>query len=545
MAEQSAAAETAPVEKHEVIVIGAGVCGIYMLHSLLEMGVDARVLEAGSGPGGTWYWNRYPGARFDSESYSYGYSFDPEILEEWNWSEHFAAQPETLRYLNFVVDKLDIRDEMQFDCRVVSAAFDEAENAWTLTLEDGRTFACTFLLTAIGMLSAATPPRIKGRECFQGQSFHTYYWPHEPVDLAGKRVAVIGTGATGVQVIADIADKVGDLTVYQRRPNWCAPLNNAPISPEEMDDIRDRYPEFFEQMSKTPGSFLHGPDYRAFDEVSEQDRIAFWNELYRSPGFGVWLGNFRDVLVEEEPNRVFSEFIADKIRERVDDPEVAEKLIPKDHGFGTRRVPMETRYYEAYNRDNVHLVDVNETPIECITEKGIRTSDQEREFDIIIYATGFDAITGAFDRIEFIGPGGRTLADKWKDGPLTYLGLATAGFPNLLTLAGPQGASVSSNFPPNIEVGVRWATRLIGYMREHNLTRIEALPDAEEAWTAEIRRSYEGALLTRTKSWFTGYNSNVEGHDKLRYMIYLGGAPAYRERLEEVAEHDYEGFRIS
>ena len=544
MAEQAAAASE-PAEKHEVIIIGAGVCGIYMLHSLLEMGVDARVLEAGSGPGGTWFWNRYPGARFDSESYSYGYSFDPEILEEWNWSEHFAAQPETLRYLNFVVDKLGIRGDMQFDSRVASAVFDEEENAWTLTLDDGRTYVCTFLLTAIGMLSAATPPRIEGRERFRGQSFHTYYWPHEGVELAGKRVAVIGTGATGVQVIAEIADKVGDLTVYQRRPNWCAPLNNAPITPEEMEGIRARYPEFFEQMSKTPGSFLHGPDYRAFDEVSESDRIDFWNQLYRSPGFGVWLGNFRDVLVEEGPNRIYSDFIADRIRERVNDPEVAEKLIPKDHGFGTRRVPMETRYYEAYNRDNVHLVDVNDTPIECITEKGIRTSDQEREFDIIIYATGFDAITGAFDRIDITGLDGRKLADKWKDGPITYLGLATAGFPNLLTLAGPQGASVSSNFPPNIEVGVRWATRLIGYLREHGHSRIEALPEAEEAWIGEIMQSYEGALLTSTKSWFTGYNSNVDGHDKLRYMIYLGGAPAYRERLEDVAGHDYEGFKVS
>lgn len=533
------------VAQHEVVIIGAGVCGIYMLHRMLEAGVDAVALEAGDGPGGTWYWNRYPGARFDSESYTYGYSFNEEILQEWDWSEHFAAQPETLRYLNFVVDKLDIRSRMQFGCKVTAAAFDEDRNNWNVALKDGRRLGCRFLVTAIGMLSAATLPRIEGVERFKGQAFHTYYWPQEPVDLTGKRVAVIGTGATGVQVIAEIADKVGDLTVFQRRPNWCAPLNNSRISESEMVEIKASYPEVFEQISKTPGSFLHGPDYRAFAEVSEGERLAFWNELYKSSGFGVWLGNFRDVLVEAEPNAIYSEFIADKIRERVDDPAIAEKLIPTDHGFGTRRVPMETNYYEAYNRPNVHLVDVNETPIECITEKGIRTTDQEREFDLIIYATGFDAITGAFDRIEFSGVGGQKLAEKWKDGPITYLGLASVGFPNLLTLAGPQGASVSSNFPPTIEVGVDWATRLIEFMREQGLARVEATTDAEEAWIADVMRSYDGALLAQTKSWFTGYNSNVDGHDKLRYMIYLGGAPAFRERLAEVTANGYEGFKVS
>ncbi|HEY5646223.1 MAG TPA: NAD(P)/FAD-dependent oxidoreductase [Pseudomonadales bacterium] len=531
--------------QHEVIIVGAGVCGIYLLHRMLELGADVTLLEAGSGPGGTWYWNRYPGARFDSESYTYGYSFDPQILAEWNWSEHFAAQPETLRYLEFVVDKLGLEPHMQFDCRLESATFDEAEARWFLKLADGRELACRFLLTAIGMLSAATLPRIEGVDTFEGQSFHTYYWPHEGVDLAGKRVAVIGTGATGVQVISAIADQVGELTVYQRRPNWCAPLNNASIDQAEMDQIRASYEQIFARCRETPGSFLHGPDYRTFAEVPETERLAFWNGLYDSKGFGVWLGNFRDVLVEEGPNAVYSEFIADKIRERVRDPAVADKLIPKDHGFGTRRVPLETRYYEAYNRDNVHLVDVNETPIEAVTRTGIRTTAGEREFDVIVYATGFDAITGAYDRIRFTGVGGQTLRDKWHDGPVTYLGLATAGFPNLFTLAGPQGASVSSNFPPNIEVGVNWATDLIRYLREHDISRVEATEEAEAQWTAEIVDSYEGALLTSTKSWFTGYNSNVAGHDKLRYMIYLGGAPAYRKRLDEVAAHGYEGFRLS
>ena len=504
--------------------------------------MEATVLEAGGDLGGTWYWNRYPGARFDSESYSYGYSFDKEILKEWNWSEHFAAQPETLRYLNFVADKLGVRQHMQFNCRVAAANFDEASNTWTVTLKDCRALRCNILLTAIGMLSAATLPRIEGVETFTGQAFHTYYWPQEPVELADKKVAVIGTGATGVQVIGEIADMVGDLVVYQRRPNWCAPLHNGPIDETTMAQIKASYDEIFAKCAETPGGFLHGPDRRTFAEVPEEERRAFWEELYASPGFGIWLGNFRDVLTDFDVNAEFSAFIAEKIRQRVTDPAVAEKLIPKDHGFGSRRVPMETNYYEAYNRDNVTLVDVNETPIERITPRGIQTSDQEREFDIIIYATGFDAITGAFDRIEFTGVGGQKLADKWRDGPITYLGVSVAGFPNMFTLAGPQGASVSSNFPPNIEFAVNWATALIEYLGEHGYSRVETTREAESQWTEEIKSGYEGSLLATAKSWFTGYKSNVEGHVKLRYMMYLLGSPKYRQRLNAVAEHGYKGF---
>ena len=533
------------MESHDVIVIGAGVCGLFMLHRMRELGMDVTVLEAGDDLGGTWYWNRYPGARFDSERYTYGYSFDKEILAQWDWSEHFAAQPETLRYLNFVADKLQLRENLQFGCQVTKANFNGDNNTWTVTLADGRQLSCRFLVTAIGMLSAATLPRIEGVERFKGIAHHTYYWPKEGVDLAGKKVAVIGTGATGVQVIGAIAQEVGELCVFQRRPNWCAPLHNSPIDEKTQARIKASYDDIFAQCSKTPGSFLHGPDRRPYAEVSEADRLAFWEELYASPGFGVWLGNFREVLMEPEANAEYSEFIANKIRQRVHDPVTAEKLIPKDHGFGSRRVPMETNYYEAYNLPHVHLVDLNETPIESITETGIQTTDQHREFDVIIYATGFDAITGAFDRIEFTGLGGQKLADKWRDGPVTYLGVQVAGFPNLLTLAGPQGASVSSNFPPSIEFGVEWATKLIKYMQQHGHKRLEAMPQAEQEWLAEIAASYEGSLLATAKSWFTGYNSNVDGHDKLRHMIYLLGAPKYRERLTRVADEGYSGFQFS
>jgi len=531
-------------EHHEIIIIGAGVCGIYQLYRMVELGVDTKVLEGGDDLGGTWYWNRYPGARFDSESHSYSYSFSKELLQEWDWSEHFAAQPETLRYLNHVAEKFDLRQHMEFGCRVKSAAFDDDARLWTLTLEDDRQYTCHILLTAIGMLSAATLPHIEGVESFAGQSFHTYYSPQEPVDYADKRVAVIGTGATGVQVIAELADKVDRLTVYQRRPNWCAPLKNAPVTPEEQERLKGSYDDIFRRCGETPGGFLHGPVRLNSTDVSREERLKFWEELYDSPGFGIWLGNYRDVLMDEEANAEFSEFIADKIRQRVTDPDIAEKLIPKDHGFGTRRVPMETSYYEAYNRDNVELVDVNDTPIEAITEKGIRTSDREREFDIIIYATGFDAITGAFDRIDFTGTNGEKLFDKWKDGPVTFLGVQTHAFPNMMTLAGPQSASVSSNFPRAIEAVVDWATAFIVYLREHGYTRFEPTENAESAWLKYVEAGYEGLLLSKTKSWFTGYNSNVDGHDKFRMQIYLGHQHTYMARLRHVTENAYEGISL-
>ena len=531
-------------EKYDAVIVGAGVCGIYMLYKLIQQGLRVVVVDKAEGPGGTWYWNRYPGARFDSESYTYGYSFSKELLDEWDWSEHFAAQPETLRYLNFVVDKFDLRQYMQFGLTVQSAAYHEPDNEWQVQLSDGRTLRAHYFCTAVGMLSAATPPNIPGRESFEGPAYHTYYWPRDEVSLAGKRVAVIGTGATGVQVIGAIAPEVKSLAVFQRRPNWCAPLHNSPISASEMADIRKRYDEIFAQCMATPNGFLHGPDRRELAEVPVAERQAFWEELYASPGFGIWLGNFRDVLVDPEANAEFSEFVASKIRERVSDPETAEKLIPKDHGFGTRRVPMETNYYEAYNYDHVRLVDINDTPIECITREGIRTTEELFEVDLIIYATGFDAITGAYDRMEIIGREGLKLADKWRDGPITYMGTQVHGFPNLFTLTGPQGASVSTNFPPTIETAVEWMAEFIAYLKQHDYQTVEATEAAELDWLAHVKSGYDKSLLAHTKSWFTGYNSNVAGHDKLRYMIYLGGTPAFREKLHAVAEAGYSGFEL-
>jgi cation diffusion facilitator CzcD-associated flavoprotein CzcO len=531
---------------YEVIVVGAGVAGIYQIKRLKDMGITATVLEADPDLGGTWYNNRYPGARFDSESYTYGYSFSQELLDEWDWKEMFSAQPENLEYLNFVADKFDLRQHMQFNCRVQSAIFDEDRQVWKVTVSDGRELTSRFVVLALGLLSQPTMPRMEGVEDFTGRSWHTYSWPHEHVDLSDQRVAVIGTGATAIQVIGEIADKVGELTVFQRRPNWVAPLNNSEISAEQMTEIRDRYDEIFETCARTPGGFEHEPDRRGFYEVTREERYELWDQLYDEPGFSIWLRNFREIFTDEEANAELSEYVAERIRGRVHDPVVAEKLVPKDHGFGVQRVPMETGYLEAYNRENVHLVDINETPLERVTETGIRTTERDYDFDIIVYATGFDAITGSFDHIDIQGRDGLTLREKWFDNPSTFLGMLVSGFPNLLMPSGPQSGSASTNYPRGIENGVNWCTDLLDYMRSRDLQYAEATEDAEERWTGHVVKMYSVMLMRKAQSWFTGYNSNVDGHEagKVRYMVYNGGTPKYVATINEVAAKDYEGIRF-
>jgi cation diffusion facilitator CzcD-associated flavoprotein CzcO len=532
---------------YEAIVIGAGVCGIYQMKCLAEMGVRATVLEAAGGLGGTWYNNRYPGARFDSESYTYGYSFSRELLDEWHWKERFSGQPENLRYLNHVADKFDLKKHMQFNARVDKAQYDETVDLWRLTLQDGRTMTCRFLIMGLGLLSIPTMPKLPGMDSFKGRSFHTFHWPHEGVDLAGKRVGIIGTGATAIQVIGEIADKVGELTVFQRRPNWAAPLNNGQISLEEMERIRARYDEIFAACSRSPGGFEYEPDRRGFHEVGRAERLKLWDRLYDEPGFGIWLANFREIFMDEEANAELSEYIASRIRQRVKDPVTAEKLIPRDHGFGVQRVPLETRYYEAYNRPNVHLVDISETPITQVTPTGLRTTARDYDLDIIVYATGFDAITCAYDHIDIRGRGGVALRDKWRDGPSTFLGVMTHGFPNMLMPAGPQSGSASTNYPRGIEIGVNWCTRLLKHVRAAGHTRIEPTPEAEARWTGHVTQMYSTMLMRKAKSWFTGYNSNVEGHEqgRIRYFVYNGGTPKYVAIINDVAAKGYEGLAFA
>jgi cation diffusion facilitator CzcD-associated flavoprotein CzcO len=527
----------------DAVIIGAGVSGLYQLYKLRELGMRVRVFEAGTGVGGTWYWNRYPGARFDSESWTYGYSFSQDLLEEWDWEEHFAGQPETERYLNHVADKFDLRRDIQFRSRVTAAHYREETRSWDVMLEDGGRYSTRFLVTAIGVLSAPTMPRIPGVESFRGQSCHTHYWPKEPVRFDGKRVAVIGTGATGVQTITEVAKTVGHLTVFQRTPQWCAPLHNAKIGQEEMRRIRANYTEIFERCQQTYGCFIHATDPRATLEVTQEEREAFWEKLYGEPGFGIWMGNFRDILVDREANALISDFVARKIRERVTDPAVAEKLIPKNHGFGTRRVPLESGYFEVYNQPNVKLVDITETPIERITPAGIKTSDAEYEFDIIIYATGFDAITGAFDRIDIRGVDRASLKEKWQDGPQTFLGIMVDDFPNMLMVMGPHAGL--GNFPRAAEYSADWVTGLIRFARDRGLNRIEATAAGATAWTDHVIASSEGLLFTEVDSWMTGINRNVEGKQVRRIMRYSGGHPAFRERCEAVVANGYRELTLA
>jgi cation diffusion facilitator CzcD-associated flavoprotein CzcO len=529
--------------EYDAIIIGAGISGLYQLYRLRELGMRVRVFEAGTGVGGTWYWNRYPGARFDSESYSYSYSFSQELLDEWNWSEHFAAQPETLRYLNHVADKFDLRRDIQFRSRVRAAHWQDATRSWDVTLEDGSRHRTRFLITAIGPLSAPTMPRIEGVDTFQGQSCHTARWPHEPVSFEGKRVAVIGTGATGVQTIQEVAKTVGHLTVFQRTPNWCEPLHNSRIDAETMAKIKAGYPEMFKRCQETFACFLHTPDPRGTFEVTPEEREAFWEKLYAERGFGIWQGNFRDILTDPAANDAISAFVARKIRERVKDQTVAEKLIPKNHGFGTRRVPLETRYYEVYNQPNVVLVDINATPIERITATGIETSDADYEFDIIIYATGFDAITGSFDRIDIRGVDGLRLKDKWKIGPQTYLGVLVEGFPNMMMLMGPHTAL--GNIPRSIEYNVDWVTGLLRHAHENSVTRVEATVAGVASWTDHVKSLGVGLLSNEVDSWMTGINRNVEGKQTRIIARYSGSAPAYRARCDEVAAMGYRELALA
>ena len=527
---------------YDVLIIGAGIAGMYMLHRLREIGLTTRVLEAGTDVGGTWYWNRYPGARFDSESYSYGYSFSKELLEEWEWSEHFSPQPENLRYCNFVADKFGLRRDMDFNSKVTAAHFNDIANLWTLETEDGKHRTARFLITAIGVFAKPMMPAIDGIDNFKGEAYHTATWPHKPVSFEGKRVGVIGTGATAVQLIQEVAKSAGHLTVFQRTPNWCAPLHNRPITAEEQKQIKKSYEEIFAKCRASYAGFMHDSDRRRALQVSDEERQAFYEKLYREPGFGIWMGNFRDMLVDERANTTISEFVAGKIRERVKDPAIAEKLVPTNHGFGTRRVPMETHYYEVYNQDNVQLVDLRETPISRITEAGIETSDEMHEFDMIVYATGFDAVTGGYSQIDIRGSGGRTLTDKWADGVRTFLGLQIEGFPNMFTLVGPHNAASFCNIPRCIEQNVDWMADLMTRVKVDGLNRIESTAEAEEEWTGHVHLMAQRMLFSKTNSWFTGINSNIEGRDQRSVLLYAGGAPGYRDKCDEVAAADYAGM---
>ena len=532
----TAAADTGTVEQYDAIVIGAGVSGLYQLYRLRELGLSVRCYEDGSGVGGTWYWNRYPGCRFDSESETYGYSWSEELLQEWDWKEHYSGQPENEKYLNYVADKFDLRKDIQFNARVSSAVFDGQANRWDIKLESGQRAQAQFLVAAVGLLSARYTPAFEGVDSFTGESFHTSRWPKEKVDFTGKRVAVIGTGATAVQLIPEIAPEVGHLTVFQRTPNYCAPCRNSEVTPEEQREWKASYDTIHKRIRETTVGMMHEFDPRKTFDVPKEERLAFYEDLWSKPGFTKWLSNFHDIMTDLDANEDFSEFVRNKIRARVKDPVVAEQLAPKDHPFGSKRIPLETNYYEAYNRDNVLLVDVREAPIESITPNGVKTTEQEYEFDIIIYATGFDAVTGALSQIDVRGEGGQTIKDKWANGPRNYLGLQIAGFPNLFTATN----AAFCNYTVCAESIVEWITDCIRHIREKDLQRIAPKPQAEDEWIAYVNKVAEGSIITKAKSaWFMG--TNIPGKPPAVLLNPLP-APAYRAKCAEAAAKGYEDF---
>jgi cation diffusion facilitator CzcD-associated flavoprotein CzcO len=532
---------------YDAVVIGAGVSGLYALYKLRESGLSTRVFEAGSGVGGTWYWNRYPGARFDSESYSYQYSFSRELIEEWNWSEEFAGQPEIERYLNYVADKFDLRRDIEFNARVRSVVFDEAERLWDVTTVTGLHVRARYVLAATGFLSAHQLPDIEGIDTFEGVGVHTARWPREGIDLKGKRVGVIGTGATAVQVIQTIAPDVGHLSVFQRSPNWCTALRNSAIDADSQRDLKQRAEKIFAQCNETYAGFIHKLDMRDGAEVAKEERWRHYQELHGRGGFALWLANYKDVFTNREIAEEVSAFLASKIRERVRDPKIAEKLIPKDHLFGTKRPPGETNYYEAFNLPHVELFDLRETPIARITPRGVETSGRGEahvhELDVIIYATGFRAVTGELMRMDIVGEQGLSLKEKWKEGPRTNLGVQFAGFPNFFAILGPHNPAAFCNITRCAENNVEWIVDCIRYVREKGFSTIEARADAEDAWTRRCYESAQGFLFGEVKdSWFFGYHN--PGSEQGRFLIFTEGVPAYRRIFAEVAARGYEGFEM-
>lgn len=526
----------------DVLVIGAGVAGLCALHRLREAGYRVRVLERGSDVGGVWYWNRYPGARFDSESYTYCYSFSPEVLAEWRWQERFAAQPEIHAYLRFVADRLDLRRHISFDTSVTGAYFDDDAGRWVVDTDGGASLRARFLVSAMGALSQPQWPQIEGLERFAGVRCHTSRWPRNGVTLEGKRVGVIGTGATGVQVIQTIAPQVGHLTVFQRTPTYCIPQRNSPIDDAEMAAIRHDYTEILERCNRTYGGFIYDFDPRLGGSLSAAEREAVFEALWQRPGFAFWFGNFSDLMMDPVVNEHACEFLRGKIRERVRDPAVAGRLLP-DHPLGAKRVPLENGYYETFNRSNVRLVDLRETPIDRVAEAGVVIGDELVPLDVLICATGFDAVTGPLCHVDIRGEGGERLAEKWRDGPASYLGLMVAGFPNLFTVAGPLNAAGLCNAVRCTEQNVDWVRDCLAHLRERGCSRVAARPGAEAEWTRFVRSAADETVLGAwTDSWFFGANTPGKAR---ALSIYPLGAADYRMRCASEAVRGYPGLAFA
>lgn len=542
-------AQADPSNHYDAIIIGAGPAGMYELLLLRQRGVRARILEAGSGVGGTWYWNRYPGARLHSESHSYQYFFDKDLLDSWDWSELFAGQPELEKYFNAVADKHDLKKDIEFDTRVEALEFDERTNNWTVRAENGKVFSAHVIVSATGPLSAPIYPPVPGRETFTGESHHTARWPEKDVDFTGKRVVVVGTGSTGVQVIPKIARQAAHLTVLMRTPNWVIPLNNRPIDKSEMDSIRNGYDGFHEYLQGTFGGFIHDVDRKPSTDYTPEGLRERFETAWEGPGFTKWFGLPYDVLGDEGANQQYCDFIAEKIRERVKDPATAALLTPH-HPFGAKPVECESAgyagdgygYYEVFNQDNVELVSVADDPITEVVEGGIRTASRLFDADIIVYATGFEAFVGSINRIDITGVGGQRLRDRWADGPVTLLGLQVSGFPNFFMVGGPHGKGGHGNSTRCAEGPLEWIADLTEKITEESIARVEADPEAEAQWTDHVNESGNNSIVSKAKSFLFG--DNVPGR-KRAYVAYLGALPEFVDRLQAVKAKGYEGFVIT
>ena len=538
---QAQASPVRTVKAYDVVVVGAGFAGMYMLHRLRGLGFSARVYEQGGGVGGTWYWNRYPGARCDVESMQYSYSFSEELQQEWDWSERYAPQPEILNYANHVADRFDLRRDIQFDTRVERVAFDAHAKCWSVTTSDGETVEAQFIVLATGCLSNARKPDIKGLESFKGPVYHTGSWPHEPVDFTGQRVGLIGTGSSGIQSAPIIAEQARHLTVFQRTANFSIPARNAALTDEERNNFRRTYPEIrrFAREVARNGIFAEQPDRGALDD-SDETRNGKYSARWERGGL-TFMNVYNNLGLERSANDTAANFVRGKIAEIVKDPETAKLLQPNSHPIGTKRICIDTDYFATFNRPNVSLVDIKTNPIEEITANAVRVAGRDHQVDALVMATGFDAMTGSVAKIDISGPGGRTLNEKWAEGPRTYLGLMSAGFPNLFIITGPGSPSVLSNMIVSIEQHVDWIADCLVHMRRQGVATMEASGEAEDKWVAHVNEVAHGTLYPQANSWYMG--ANIPGKPRI-FMPYIGGVGVYRRICDEVAAKGYEGFLL-
>jgi cyclohexanone monooxygenase len=538
----SSKSPAAGAEVYDAVVVGAGFAGMYMLHRLRGLGLSARVYEQGDGVGGTWYWNRYPGARCDVESMQYSYSFSDELQQQWDWTERYAPQPEILKYANHVADRFDLRRDIQFSTKVERAVFDESANLWSVTTSRGNALTASYVILATGCLSNARMPDIKGLKNFKGEVYHTGHWPHHPVDFTGKRVAVIGTGSSAIQSVPVIAEQARHLTVFQRTANFSIPARNASLTTEEREAFRSRYPEIrrFAREEARNGIYQESPDRGALDD-GDNERRAKYEQRWAKGGL-TFMGVYNNLALDKAANDTAAGFVREKIAEIVRDPDAARLLQPTNHPIGSKRICVDTDYYATFNRPNVTLVDIRSSGIDEILPSTVRAAAKDYEVDALVLATGFDAMTGSVAKIDIVGRDGKTLNQKWAEGPRTYLGLMSAGFPNLFVITGPGSPSVLSNMIVSIEQHVDWITDCVGYMRERDLATMEAEREAEDKWVAHVNEVAHGTLYPQANSWYMG--ANIPGKPRI-FMPYIGGVGVYRQICNDVAAKGYEGFAMT